>query len=99
MQLRNQLHARGARPNDGDLQLRWPQGRVLGVGAQASIQHAAVEALGIHQVLQLERVLIYAGGAKIIAAATHRYHQGVVGKGALGGYCYAILINKRGNVH
>ena len=57
VQLGRQLHAGGAGADDRDLQLLGPQRLGLGVGADAGVDQAAVEARGIARRLQRDGVV------------------------------------------
>ena len=92
MQLGRELGAGGAGADDRDVELAGAHRLVLGVGAQAGIDQAAVEAGGLVGRVQGDRVLGDAGRAEIVAAAADRQHQHVVGDGALGRDQPAVLV-------
>ena len=92
VQLGRELGAGGAGADDGDVELAGPHRLGLGVGAQAGIDQAAVEAGRLLGRVQGDGVLGHAGGAEIVAAAADRQHQDVVGDGALGRDQAALLV-------
>ena len=92
VQLGRELGAGGAGADDGDVELAGPHRLGLGVGAQAGVDQAAVEAGRLLGRVQGDGVLGHAGGAEIVAAAADGQHQDVVGDGALGRDQAALLV-------
>ena len=83
VQFGGQLDAGGAGTDDGHMQLLRPHRRVLGMGADAGVDHARMKAQRVGGRLQPHRVFAHTRGAEIVALAADRDHQRVVAEGAL----------------
>ena len=84
VQFGGQFGAGGAGTDDGHVQLAGADRLLLGVGAQAGIHQATVEALGLLGRLQRDGEFGSAGRAEIIGDAAHGDHQRVVMDAARG---------------
>ena len=78
VQFGRQFGAGRAGADDRDVQLARPHRLGLGVGAQAGVDQAAVEAAGLLGIFQRHRELRRAGRAEIVGDAADRHHQRVV---------------------
>ena len=96
VQLGGELDAGGAGADDRHVHLFGAQGRLLRVRADAGVDQRDVEAARVLRRLQLDRVVLDAGRAEVVALATDRDHQRVVGKRSLRGHFAAFVVDVGG---
>ena len=99
VQFGSQLDAGRPGADDRDMQLLGPQRRRLGMRADAGVDHACMEALGVGLRLELERVRGNARRAEVVAEAAEREHQRVVAEHAVGRHLPALVVQVRRDAH
>src|SRR5262245_42531203 len=83
MELGRKFDAGRAGPDDGNLQLVSSQGRRLGMGADAGIDHSFMEALGIRLRFELDRMVHNSRRAEVVVLASDGDDERIIVKGAL----------------
>ena len=92
VQLGGEFGAGGAGADDGDVELAGADRAGLGVGAQAGVDQASVEAAGLFGGLERDGELGGAGGAEIVGDAADRHDERVIGDAGGGGDLAACFV-------
>jgi hypothetical protein len=95
VQLGRQLHPGRAGADDGDLKLLRPQRPGLSVGADAGVDQAAAEPLGVGRRVEGDGVLADPRRPEVVGEAADGDDQGVVGDDALRRNLAAFVVDER----